>query len=356
MKTRAKRIAAIFMAAVMTAALAVPAFADDPTVEDPKGSAEGQSFNSMTFEKEYVTDEQTYLPDETLTFTVTPDDPSGEEKVGNPATLVRKGITGTVTASTVSTTEDTATVKGGKSYYPTFTFNFPANTEPGIYKYKVVESSNKNYTDMKYAADQYLYVYVRRNASNAIEVYGAALQESTGVNGAKSGKFTNEFKNNGHEEQNEFKDLTIAKSVTGTMGDKTKEFHFKVKVDSFSGRTTYAAFKSTDSNTEIKLTNGKEYEFVLANGQSLKIENLSALDKYTIEETDHDTDGYTTTYSCGDAPSTEPMGDADVTVTVTNKRDAVNPTGIIMNYGPYIAMIVAAAVLAFVFLRRKEEI
>jgi hypothetical protein len=50
------------------------------------------------------------------------------------------------------------------------------------------------------------------------------------------------------------------------------------------------------------------------------------------------------------------MVNTDKTETIINKKDAVTPTGIVMSYGPYIAMIAAAAVLAFVFLRRKEEL
>ena len=96
-----------------------------------------------------------------------------------------------------------------------------------------------------------------------------------------------------------------------------------------------------------------DYEFQLKDGEFIKVENLSTNDTYTVTEVESGQDGYTTT---GEVKTATNMVSTDKTETIINNKDAVTPTGIVMSYGPYIAMIAAAAVLAFVFLRRKEEI
>ena len=42
-------------------------------------------------------------------------------------------------------------------------------------------------------------------------------------------------------------------------------------------------------------------------------------------------------------------------VTVTNDRDAVSPTGLIMDIAPYVLLVVVAAAGCFVFLRKRRE-
>ena len=74
MKTRAKRLAAILMDAVMTAAMAVPAFAVSDTTDSEAatetGSTTGSAISSMDFTKVVDADANTYQPEETFKFTV----------------------------------------------------------------------------------------------------------------------------------------------------------------------------------------------------------------------------------------------------------------------------------------------
>ena len=338
MKTRAKRLAAILVAAVMTAAIAIPAFADDEA-----------AITEMTFKKTVETDANTYQPNETFSFEVTPEAPTSNEKAGAPATVVTQGAAGGVTVSTVATDP---TKKGTQSYETgKFTFTPSAFTQPGIYKYKVHETNTKtDNPDMNYAGDQYLYVYVRRNG-DAMEVYAASLvdPDKTGE-AAKSGEFTNVYKKNGGDGP-EFADLTIKKTVAGDFGETNKDFEFTLNITS-SDRTTYMATKTkADDTTEDVTVPAGGYTFTLKSGETLKVENLSSSDKYTVTETA--AEGYTTE---GTVTTATNMATSDVEVNVTNTRNAVTPTGIFMSYGPYIAMIAAAAVLAFVFLRKREEI
>ena len=45
----------------------------------------------------------------------------------------------------------------------------------------------------------------------------------------------------------------------------------------------------------------------------------------------------------------------DAKVTVTNKKDAITPTGIVMNVAPYAMMLAVAGGLGVVFMNRKKE-
>ena len=362
MKTRAKRLAAILLAAVMTAALAVPAFADD--AEKPEDPKQNDSITTMEFDKILDADKDTYHPAETFNFTIAAVGADDGETTGEDNTPVKDGVEGGAKfASETDSKVSTDTSNTGKQAYsgPKITFDASKFRDPGIYKYTVTETvpSPKN-KDIEYASSKTLYVYVKADASGNNVVYAASLGDASGE--TKSADFTNIYKHNGGEPDKEFKDIIIKKTVTGTMGEKNREFKFKVKITSSSGRQYYAGYKK-GSDTPVQLSSGSDYtELTLKDSQTFTIKNLAAGDTYEIEETDAGEDGYTTTYKVDSNELKEnqkpsgTMAEANINVTVTNKRDAVNPTGIIMNYGPYIAMIVAAAVLAFVFLRRKEEI
>lgn len=89
----------------------------------------------------------------------------------------------------------------------------------------------------------------------------------------------------------------------------------------------------------------------LKDGQSATIHGLSVTDTYSVEEADYTSDGYTTTV---DGAKSGTISE-DKTVTFTNEKNASTPTGIMMNVAPYVLMVAVAAVLAVVFLRRKNN-
>ena len=370
MKTGAKRLAAILMAAVMMTAMAVPAFAadDSTTPADPKKNDNG--ITTMEFDKILDADKDTYHPAETFNFTISTANAVAGEKAGEPETPVKNGVNGGAVFNSENDSKVTTdTNKTDKQAYSGLKITFDANQfpDPGIYKYTVTETvpSPKN-KDIGYAAAKTLYVYVKADANGNNVVYAASLGDASGE--TKSADFTNTYKNNGGTPTGEeFKDLIIKKTVTGTMGEKNREFKFSVKVSSSSGRDYYVGYKKDKDNheTKVQLSDNTPYTtLTLKDGETFTIKNLAAEDTYEIVETDANKDGYDTTYkidnvATGNDGKTAPAGTmatADVNVDVTNERNAVNPTGIIMSYGPYIAMIAAAAVLGFVFLRKREEI
>ena len=345
MKT--KRLAAVFMAVVMMAVMAVPAFADDGQEAATSTGSSGSELSSMTFSKVVDADNNTFLPNETIKFTVEAAAASlGETYNGEPVYSGSEG-SGTITANDVTVNP---AHRGKQTYSSTLNFSSLSFKKPGIYKYTVSENAGTN-ADMSYeSTPRILYVYVEwtDTSMTATHVYGAAMTKAGSTE--KSANFDNEYKKSNKTEE-EFKDLTIKKTVSGAQADKEKLFKFNVTITSGSGRTTYVVHK-TDGSEET-LTSGAKYEFELKHNETITIENLSTNDTYTVVETTDSKKGYTAT---GEVTTATNMPAADTTVTVNNEKKSVTPTGIFMSYAPYIAMIAAAAALALVFRRRREEI
>lgn len=320
-----KSLTSFAIASTMLFSAAAPAFAADTTAKDPL---------KPTFKKVVdVQDDDTYQPAETFKFTVKGVAPTPGE--------TRKDMTvsegkGTILASDVTTD---VKEKGDQTYTSSFDLSQLSFRQPGIYKYEVKETAGKN-SDMDYdGTTRYLYVFAKRD-NDKVSVYGSELVSGD----EKSDKFTN-----GYGVGNKaFKDLTIKKEVTGVMGDTQKDWNFNLTLTSGSGRSTYVVKQGNETKT---LTSGQTYEFTLKSGESIKVENLSTTDTYTVTEDESGLDNYETTGEVTDAKN---MAAKDVTEIITNNRDAVTPTGIMMMYGPY-ALMVALAVALGLFVAKKHR-
>ena len=96
--------------------------------------------------------------------------------------------------------------------------------------------------------------------------------------------------------------------------------------------------------------------------QAAVITGIPSTVEYTVTEKIDAKEGYTTSYTIngvseikGTTTNEHTMGKANNAVVCTNTKDAVTPTGIMMNVAPYVLMVAVAAVLAVVFLRRKNN-
>lgn len=175
--------------------------------------------------------------------------------------------------------------------------------------------------------------------------------------------------------------VTVTKSVLGEMGSYEDWFNFSVTktdgevvdVDKDTDETTTEegyAFRLQNGDTVI-LINLKPgdviqlFEQTSASGYKIDDNNtrvhiygLSNGDAYTVTENAANSDGYVTTI---DGSSTEngvksgSFANSNVTVAYTNTRDAVSPTGLIMDIAPYVLLVVVAAAGCFVFLRKRRE-
>ena len=212
--------------------------------------------------------------------------------------------------------------------------------------------------------------------------------------------------------------LTITKTVTGSMGDKTKPFDINYSIHTNENYEkdlplTYSETGATGSKgpltnkgdtLKVSGTTANDssetvsnYLAKLAHGQSVTIHGLAAVDTVKVWETftkkesgkdvpDANADGYKVSYTKtvkdaatnvettadinkglpingtkDDTHITEIGGSDDSLinnhkVTVTNKKDGGPITGIVHNYGPFALMAaVGAALIGFFFRRRREE-
>ncbi len=153
--------------------------------------------------------------------------------------------------------------------------------------------------------------------------------------------------------------VNIKKLVTGSMGDKSKQFNFTVSVVNRSiklpfniGETQY-----TGSTT-----------ITLSDKQTTRLTQVPVGATVTITEDDYSNDRYTPSYEIDGKPSGTNNREAKITsiskryndvpheVIFTNNKDAIPDTGLDLNTTPYILVlgIVAAGAGVLLFRRRKS--
>ncbi len=142
--------------------------------------------------------------------------------------------------------------------------------------------------------------------TTTVTVNGAATSNGTGSIG--TGSSTVEFVNDKGPEP-ETGNLQVTKTVTGTGGDKTKDFHFTVTLSDKSVNGTYGNMTFTDGVATFNLTDG----------QSATATGLPAGITYTVTETEANADGYTTDVY-GDAEGVIPPN-ATAKVDYINRKD-----------------------------------
>ena len=105
--------------------------------------------------------------------------------------------------------------------------------------------------------------------------------------------------------------------------------------------------------------------YYLKDDQSIVIQGLTANTSYTITETNYSTDGYTTSYVLDGGDSTDSnttdaqtMRAASHTITFTNTKNGIVPTGILLETAPYVilgAVVLAGFVVLFATRRRRSR-
>ena len=121
--------------------------------------------------------------------------------------------------------------------------------------------------------------------------------------------------------------LSVHKTVTGNMGNKTDTFTFKLELFSFADGTT----PLTDSDwttTNATYKNGY-WEFTLGHDETKIFENLPVGTQYRVTEMKTESQsGYKTTYDGQTEPYKAKLGETGATEEVVNKMDSTVPTGI----------------------------
>lgn len=380
--TKWKKMAAAVATGMLVASTMMTAMAAETTNIVKPATAE----KKFTFDKVLTLEENVVVPDETFIFSIAPITDTEIKNAGTDTVRIEKGLDGATIQNPSFSSADIATenkvTKQVEVSFSSITFE-----NPGIYRYVITETGNRD--GMKYATNKaesatenkfYLDVYVLNNSNNTGFEYQYVLHKtdsnSTSLEDTeKIDKIENEYVTS---------NLTVTKEVTGNQGDRNKKFEFtitvygdkageqyKVKVgDGFVAQNLQCA--ETAENEKYKAT-GK-YE--ITHDQSIVIYGLSENDTYVVTETDYATEGYTTSWSRtgnGDnADSSDAgthvittetstgvstaIGTTDDAITFTNDKSVTTPTGIALTIAPYAVMVIVAAGLAFVFLRKKRTI
>jgi hypothetical protein len=164
-------------------------------------------------------------------------------------------------------------------------------------------------------------------------------------------------------------DLSISKTVTGNMGDKNRSFTFCITLKDQSGSplsdediqvllpgASDATIYTTDKNGSITLS--------LKHGDEVTLQNLPQGTEYTITETD--ANDYTTNFSVSGGtygPSSNHTlsgtltDSTDVSVSVTNDKKLVVPTGISTENEPFLLLLSFSAVtiLLMIIVSKKRK-
>ena len=138
--------------------------------------------------------------------------------------------------------------------------------------------------------------------------------------------------------------VTIEKKVTGNLGDHTKQFAFKVQ----------SSLPMEAGNNYELFDKGKTATFSLAHNQSVTLKVPVGAELTIVEGV---TD-YESTITVGNDKLTEAYTVKDVEkqqITVTNHKNVVIDTGIVLDALPYVVLLGIVAVGAILLLRRRRR-
>lgn len=271
----------------------------------------------------------------------------------------------------------TDTIPENKLVTKDVTVNFNGVDFPtaGIYRYVITET-DPTVAGLTTDGENtiYLDVYVTNGTGSRVVTYyqmTTSANAPTYVEGTKqpnygSTKFT------GDEDAYTTYQLTVTKNVEGTMADMTEKFDIDVDFTGLTEGTKVTVGETTQSGAATAggtLSVSGE----LGDNDSIVIKGIPANAVYTVVENLSENEAYQVTYKIDDAetPSNasyagtnggeyttanqQDMGANNHTVTVINTKNAVNPTGIILNVAPYALMVVIAVAGLVVFMRKRVE-
>lgn len=177
-----------------------------------------------------------------------------------------------------------------------------------------------------------------------------SLLDGTACSGTIQKDITSEIKvKNTYEEKRQ---LTVKKTVEGSMGSKTKQFQFQLKLAAPAGQVlpTELEYTKGDETKTMQLKNDM-YEFTLAHEETIVIKGIPSQSTYTVTEVDGESNGYTVT-------STNAAGTikADTIVSFVNTKNGLVPTLADMNTKiPFVFVILAIGGVGFILWKKRKE-
>ena len=265
-------------------------------------------------------------------------------------------------------------------------------SEPGVYRYYITEDATGNsaFTNDPTPV-RTLDVYVQDDGTGKLEIAGTTFRNGECTDSPeKSENPTALEKSTGYTNTYNTHDLTIAKTVEGNQASKDKYFSFTVAITNAGAATelnvdtthatTAEITADTNGATTVSGTNPSGEKAIvcdgagaatvtvlLQHGESIKITGLPDGAKYTITENFEDytvksivptgDDDGTATAGSGEFADTETGIKNDTTVTYTNEKKGIVPTGVMVSVAaPAVAgAVVLGGIITLTVKKRKED-
>ena len=146
--------------------------------------------------------------------------------------------------------------------------------------------------------------------------------------------------------------LTVKKTVEGSMGSKTKQFQFQLKLTAPAGQVLPKELEYTKGDeTKMMQLKNDVYEFTLAHEETIVIKGIPSKSTYTVTEVDGESNGYTVTQT----NATGTMK-ADTVVSFINTKNGSVPTLADMNTKiPFVLVILAIGGVGFILWKKRKE-
>ena len=338
MKKTQKIITILMLIAILTMSLFISkVYAVDAVVASPGTITVTKNVNNVT---NPVTN--------TFGYTITADSNY------NPASVTGYPTTASIAFSNAAPTSGTVTNTA------TLDFSSAVFTKVGDYRFKIEETSSTDAS--KYPKDNsyyYLYVSVRFDADDTngtkmtATVAGSGIKDSDQTNGSKVPVV--------FETEPNFTNISITKTVTGNMGDKSEYFDVTVTVPGDTG-ATYAVTGSSHGDNPSTIRAGTATTLKIKHGETITIGSSSGTNQipvgasYTIAETA--VQGYITTIDTVEQSTvtkTTVQAPASNATAIVNNYEAGVLTGVFLNIMPYIVIAVAVIILIAMVKRSSKN-
>lgn len=342
-----RRVFAMLLALAMVFSMAGAALAAETATEDYRSESKTADITIKKLYEVNGSDNDALYPQETLTFTSTPDG-------SNP------DIAANLTIAPLE-------VKGNENQ--TLTITLPVYSKVGTYKYTITETTEKEMQGVTYSeAAIAVTVLVTYDYDNKCLATQIVLSTEDGE-GGKVDTFVNQY---------DVGTLTLEKTVTGNLGDKDTYFDITVTFTSseeVASDIPVTGGSHTENAKSIATTDWTKAEgaevwtctktFKLKDSDKLTFADIPAGITYAVEEdarhgvgedgfdvnSSGDTD-YTVTYVAGTGTIDT---DTAIAAKVCNEKKTTVETGVLLDSMPYVLMLTAAAAGLAVLLGRKKR-
>lgn len=348
------------LAAAMVLAMTLTVFLSGATAL----AASDMNSNVIEFDKYLILKDDANVPKVTFGFTIS----HGEAQDATATSpRIEAGIGSPVISSAVFTPSDTPittavqgiTLGQNEQYVKktvSIDFSNVAFTAPGIYRYIVTESASSvngitNDDNASRILDVYVIYDTSASSTTSLKIAGSVMYKETESSTLeKSRMFVNTYSTN---------NVTLKKEVTGNQGDRNKDFTFTVTIQGNPGNVYSVLQGSNTVDLTVNQSGTASGTFNLKHDGSIVIQGLATGDTFAIEENDYSNESYNTSYklngattaTTGRSLSATTMGDGAQSVVFINNREGSVPTGILMEFEPYLilgAVVMASFLLLYV--------